>query len=198
MHRDNWLKARFCAILEPHTNSAKICFLSQSLRSSVQACGCDVTVSCADSNKETRSLPNYCTALKRNKGRSAHGNLVHWVNLQNRIRAGSSYSHCSYCIISPAVAGSGSRSCTDNTSNRPVLYQILQFFDSPVFSAARSGNKYMYIYMYICMPCRTIDSPVRGMCRCLWQARGLCVTVCPCVTTPRWFSCLPTQEPGAA
>jgi len=25
---------------------------------------------------------NYCTALKRNMGRSAHGNLVQWVNLQ--------------------------------------------------------------------------------------------------------------------
>jgi len=35
---------------------------------------------------------NYCTALKRNMGWSAHGNLVQWVNLQNRIRAGSSYS----------------------------------------------------------------------------------------------------------
>jgi len=79
-----------------------------------------------------------CTALKRNMGRSAHGNLVQWVNLQDRIRAGSSYSHYPYCVISPAVAGCGSRSCTDNTSNWPILYQILQFFNSPLFSASSS------------------------------------------------------------
>ena len=83
---------------------------------------------------------NYCTALKRNMRRSAHGNLE-WVNLQNRRSAGSSYSHYPCCVISPAVAGCGSRSCTGNTSNWPVLYQILQFFDPPVFLAARSEKK---------------------------------------------------------
>jgi len=32
---------------------------------------------------------------------------------------------------------------------------------------------------------------VRGLCRCLWYARrGLCL--CPCVTTPRGFTSLPT------
>ena len=80
---------------------------------------------------------NYCTALQRNMGRSAHGNLVQWVHLQNRRRAGSSYSHYPCCAISPAVAGCASRSCTVNTSNWPVLYQVLQFLNSPVLSAAR-------------------------------------------------------------
>jgi len=84
---------------------------------------------------------NYCTALKRNMGRSAHGNLVQWVNLQNRIRAGSSYNHYPYCVISPAVAGCGSRSCIDNTSNWPVLYRILQFFNSPVLHRCRRWNR---------------------------------------------------------
>jgi len=38
----------------------------------------------------------------------------------------------------------------------------------------------------------TIDWQVRGMCRCLWYARGLCL--CPCVITPRGVTSLPTQE----
>ena len=41
---------------------------------------------------------NYCAALKRNMGRSTHGNLVQFVNLQNRRRAGSSI-----VIIPPMV-----------------------------------------------------------------------------------------------
>jgi len=73
----------------------------------------------------------YCTALKRNMGRSAWGNLVQWVNLQNRMKSGSPYSHNPSYVISPAVAGCGSRSCTDNASNfvpdSPV-FSILQFF----------------------------------------------------------------------
>jgi len=85
--------------------------------------------------RTARNGGNYCTALKRNMGRSAHGNLVQWVNLQNRRRAGSSYSHYTCCVFSPTVAGCGSRSYTDKTSNWPVLYQILQFFQFPVFPA---------------------------------------------------------------
>jgi len=54
------------------------------------------------------------------------GGLVHWW----------SYSHYPCCAISPAVAGCSSRSCTNNTSNWPVLYQILQFLNSLVFPAA--------------------------------------------------------------
>ena len=38
----------------------------------------------------------------------------------------------------------------------------------------------------------TINWHVRGMCHCLWQARGLCL--CPCATAPRGFTSLPTQE----
>ena len=34
---------------------------------------------------------------------------------------------------------------------------------------------------------------MRGLCRCLWYARGSCL--CPCVITPRGFTSLPTQEP---
>ena len=67
---------------------------------------------------------NYCTALKWNMGRSAHDNLVQWVNLQNRRRAGSSYSHYPSYINSSADAGCGSMLCTNNTSNWPVLYHF--------------------------------------------------------------------------
>ena len=35
-----------------------------------------------------------------------------------------------------------------------------------------------------------IDWHVRGLYRCLWYARGLCL--CPCVITPRGFTSLPT------
>jgi len=96
---------------------------------------CRVPVWCdhAIGPRTAKTGDNYCTAMKRNMGRSAHGNLVQWVNLQSRRRAGSSCSHYPYCVISPAIAGCGSRSCTDNTSNWPDLYQILQFFNSPVF-----------------------------------------------------------------
>jgi len=38
----------------------------------------------------------------------------------------------------------------------------------------------------------TIDWQVRGLCRCLWHARGPCL--CLCVTSPRGFTSLPTQE----
>jgi len=38
----------------------------------------------------------------------------------------------------------------------------------------------------------TIDWQVRGVCRCLWYARGLCL--CPCVITPRGFTSLQTQK----
>jgi len=71
---------------------------------------------------------NYCTAMERNMGRSAHGNLLQCVNLQNRRKACSSYSHYAFYVISPAVAKCGSRSCTDNTSIWPVLYQILYVY----------------------------------------------------------------------
>jgi len=37
-----------------------------------------------------------------------------------------------------------------------------------------------------------IDSQVRGLCRCLWHARALCL--CPFVTTPRGVTSLSTQE----
>jgi len=37
-----------------------------------------------------------------------------------------------------------------------------------------------------------IDWQVRGMCRCLWYTRGLCL--CPCVITPRGFTSLQTQK----
>jgi len=38
----------------------------------------------------------------------------------------------------------------------------------------------------------TIDWHVRGLYRCLWNARGL--YLCPCVTIPRGFTSVPTQE----
>ena len=62
---------------------------------------------------------------------SAHGNLVQWVNLQNRRRDGSSYCPYPSYVISPAVAGCDSMSCTDNTFHWPVL-------DAPVSSILQS------------------------------------------------------------
>ena len=40
----------------------------------------------------------------------------------------------------------------------------------------------------------TIDWQVRGLCRCLWYARDLCL--CQCVIASRRFTSLPTQEAG--
>jgi len=82
---------------------------------------------------------NYCIALKMNMGRSAHGNLVQWVNLQNRRRAGHSCNNYPFYVISPSVAGCGSRLCTNNTSNWLVLYQILLVFPCSTSTRSRTA-----------------------------------------------------------
>jgi len=92
--------------------------------------------------RTAKKVHYYCTCILC----SAHGNFVQRVNLQNRRRTSSSCSYYPFYVNSRAVAGSGSRSCTDNTSNWPVLKQILQFFpfcnfSSPLHSSFEKGSR---------------------------------------------------------
>jgi len=58
--------------------------------------------------------------------------------MQNRRRDGPSCSRYLSYVIFRALAGCGSRSYINNTSNSLFLYQILQFFPFSVFSATDS------------------------------------------------------------
>jgi len=69
--------------------------LNRSESETTNALQCQVPV-WGDHKKSPRTAKNgdnYWMALKRNMGSSAHGNLVQWVNLQNRRRGGPSWSH---------------------------------------------------------------------------------------------------------
>jgi len=99
--------------------------------------------------RTTKNGNNYCTELKRTMGRSTHGNLVQWVNLQKRRRACSSYSHYPSYVISSAVAGCCSTSALtilpiDRFCTRFSCFLILQFFQPLVhaFYAPRSSQNF--------------------------------------------------------
>jgi len=83
-------------------------------------------------SRTTENGDNYCTAPKSNMGRSARGNLIWWVNLQNRRRAGSSYGHYYLC---PLLRGAAVGLALTILSNDVLCARFSSFLNSPVFQA---------------------------------------------------------------
>jgi len=131
----NWIPLRICVRsrdTQPHPSIRqkwRILQLNKSIIGTTNAVQCQVPVwwDHTIGPRTAKNGDNCCTALKRNMGRSAHGNLVHWVNLQKRRRAGSSCSHFPSYIFSRAVVGCCSTSCIDNTSNKLILRSDFPF-----------------------------------------------------------------------